>query len=554
MNEYFILSIDYISENKKEKIHPVILRDDNDLILIDCGYPHFLSQIKTAAEAKGIDLDQLTKIIITHQDYDHLGGLADFKKAYPNVKIYASKQEAPYIRGEKEFIRIRQMRAKYKQMSKQEKDQSEHILRIYSAIEPVQVDEELNGGEQFDWCGGVEIIPTPGHMPGHISIYLNAFKVLVAGDALAVKNNKLSVVDTSSVMDVTAAKESMRKLLTYDIQKVISYHGGVTMHEIKKTLNDTMSFRKITIDDEIANSSNVNLFYVRVVKIVYFTGTGGTEVAAKLMEEEFIKRGLLVLQQPLDINDMYFQESAEIDGVDLIVILYPVYASDAPGPIYDWIDRLPEAKAFPCAVISVSAGGEIWPNTASRTGVKSELQAKGYDPFYERMLLMPSNAIKAMNNETALRLIEVLPDKVRHTITQILSGIRKVKKAPFGTKNILSFARVFRKRFNHFAENFKVNENCNGCGWCAKSCPVGTIKIVYGKPVFSDTCVSCMRCVYGCPKNAIEATRMKSLVIDQGYDLTELMNTKIPTEKSKKIKTGLLYYGAKKYLKNLYKH
>ena len=361
MNEYFILNIDYIYGNKKEKIHPVIVRDDDELILIDCGYPHFLSQIKTAAEAKGIDLDRLTKIIITLQDYDHLGGLADFKKAYPSVKIYASKQEALYIRGEKEFLRIRQMRVKYAQMSKQEKEQTAHMLRIYSAIEPVQVDEELNGDEHFDWCGGIEIISTPGHMPGHISIYLSAFKVLVAGDALAVKDGKLSVVDPGSVMDVKAAKESMRKLLTYDIQKVISYHGGVAMHEIKKSLNDTMSFRKITVDDEIENSSNVNLFYARVVKIVYFTGTGGTEIAAKLMEEEFIKRGLLVLMQPLDINDAYFKESADTDGVDLIVIMYPLYASDAPGPIYDWIDRLPESKALPCAVISVSAGGEIWP-------------------------------------------------------------------------------------------------------------------------------------------------------------------------------------------------
>lgn len=553
MNEYFILNIDYIYGNEKEKIHPVILRDDNDLILIDCGYPHFFSQIKTAAEAKGIDLDQLTKIIITHQDYDHVGGLADFKNAYPNVKVYTSKQEAPYIRGEKEFIRIRQMRAKYAQMSKQEKEQTDHILRIYSDIEPVHVDEELSGGEQFDWCGGVEIISTPGHMPGHISVYLSAFKVLIAGDALAVKDGKLSVVDTGSVMDVSAARESMRKLLTYDIQKVISYHGGIAMHQIKKSLNDTMSFRKITIDDEIAHSSNVNLFYARVVKIVYFTGTGGTEVAAKLMEEEFIKRGMLVLQQPLDINDTYFQESADIDGVDLIVVLYPIYASDAPGPIYDWIDRLPESKGLPCAVISVSAGGEIWPNTASRIGVKTELQAKGYDPFYERMLMMPSNAIKSMDTETALRLIDVLPDKILHTITQILSGIRRVKKGPLGTKQILSFARIFRKKLNHFAEDFKINDSCNGCGWCAKNCPVGTIKIVYGKPVFSDTCVSCMRCIYGCPKNAIEVTRMKRLVIDQGYDLTELMNMKMPSEKSKKIKTGLIYYGAKKYLKDLYK-
>ena len=36
----------------------------------------------------------------------------------------------------------------------------------------------------FDWCGGLEVIETPGHMPGHISLYLKDSKTLICGDAL----------------------------------------------------------------------------------------------------------------------------------------------------------------------------------------------------------------------------------------------------------------------------------------------------------------------------------------------------------------------------------
>lgn len=51
--------------------------------------------------------------------------------------------------------------------------------------------------------------------------------------------------------------------------------------------------------------------------------------------------------------------------------------------------------------------------------------------------------------------------------------------------------------------SFKVNERCNGCGICAKVCPVVNIEIADGKPRWLHRCENCFACFKWCPKDAI---------------------------------------------------
>jgi glyoxylase-like metal-dependent hydrolase (beta-lactamase superfamily II) len=51
-------------------------------------------------------------------------------------------------------------------------------------LEPLGVDEHLEDGDRLDIAGGARVIFTPGHTPGHLSLYLERPKVLVAADAL----------------------------------------------------------------------------------------------------------------------------------------------------------------------------------------------------------------------------------------------------------------------------------------------------------------------------------------------------------------------------------
>jgi NAD-dependent dihydropyrimidine dehydrogenase PreA subunit len=50
-----------------------------------------------------------------------------------------------------------------------------------------------------------------------------------------------------------------------------------------------------------------------------------------------------------------------------------------------------------------------------------------------------------------------------------------------------------------------AEERCVGCGQCIFACPVGCIKVLWGKSeIDSDECVECLECIYYCPNDAIE--------------------------------------------------
>lgn len=236
MNKLDVLEIRFMHNGVENIIYPVVISDEHEMILIDCGYPHFLPLIKEAFERKALDINKLTKVIITHHDFDHMGSLAQIKREYPNVKILASIHDAKYINGEEKSLRLQQAETLYDQLPKEEKESAKLFHNMLESIENVDVDIELRNKDFFEWCGGIGIIETPGHMPGHISIYIREIKTLVSGDALVVEDGVLAIANTQYTLDMSMAKNSIKELLNYDIDQIICYHGGIYTKDIKKSL------------------------------------------------------------------------------------------------------------------------------------------------------------------------------------------------------------------------------------------------------------------------------------------------------------------------------
>lgn len=236
MKSITVLEVSFDYAGNSNVIFPVILRDENELILVDCGYPGFLPLIRSAAEKKGIDIGRLTKIIITHHDFDHMGALAEFKRAYPRMQVLASIDDAKYISGREKSLRLQQAEEIYDKLPEDQKEGARAFQGVLELVETVEVDQILRGGDCFPWCGGIEIVSTPGHMPGHISIYLAESKTLIAGDALVVEDNGLAIANPQYTLDMVGARKSVKKLLGYEIDKIICYHGGVFTKNIQESL------------------------------------------------------------------------------------------------------------------------------------------------------------------------------------------------------------------------------------------------------------------------------------------------------------------------------
>lgn len=105
------------------------------------------------------------------------------------------------------------------------------LLDVFNNPPISKVDVTFEDEETLPFCGGITVIHTPGHTPGHICLYLKANKLLIAGDALTVKDGVLSGPVPEFAQDIEMAYMSLKKLLKYDIEGIICYHGGLVYGE-----------------------------------------------------------------------------------------------------------------------------------------------------------------------------------------------------------------------------------------------------------------------------------------------------------------------------------
>ncbi|MFC6725880.1 MBL fold metallo-hydrolase, partial [Halobium palmae] len=93
---------------------------------------------------------------------------------------------------------------------------------------PVDVDLELVGDESFRTrAGPMRVVDTPGHTPGHVSLFFPDENLLLAGDALTCEGGSLEPPKPHFTPDWEEARTSVRKLANFDVDRVVCFHGGV---------------------------------------------------------------------------------------------------------------------------------------------------------------------------------------------------------------------------------------------------------------------------------------------------------------------------------------
>lgn len=267
-------------------------------------------------------------------------------------------------------------------------------------------------------------------------------------------------------------------------------------------------------------------------KIMFFSGTGGTKLAAEKLKSFLDESGSTDEGSTCDIHDIGKGDFgfSDLNG-GMIIVMYPVHAFGAPIPVYDAIDKLSAVKGKPAAVISISAGGEVSTNSGCRIKAKRKLRAKGYSIVHEDMIMMPSNWAVRDSEEIESIVINALDSKVK-VIGEIISDSEN-KQLLASQKRISLYSRImaaigtFSRRigFPIMGKFYKASDTCNGCSLCAAQCPQKNIKMMNGKPRFGWKCVICMKCIYACPMNSISAGPFNFMIVDGGYDIQELTET-----------------------------
>lgn len=235
-----LLEIEFEYKGQRQTIWPVLLQDERDTILVDCGYPDFLPLLAEAAGRHGAALESATKLILTHHDMDHIGSLGALKRAYPQLEVICHRMERPYIEGRYKSLRQEQAEATLDTLPEEARPHALEFIRLLESVEPAPVDRTVRSGEQLPWCGGIEIVHTPGHMPGHISLYLPSTRTLIAGDAVVLEEGRLGIANPHYTLNMEEALRSVQRLLEYEIDTLICYHGGALRGGVREALEELL--------------------------------------------------------------------------------------------------------------------------------------------------------------------------------------------------------------------------------------------------------------------------------------------------------------------------
>jgi glyoxylase-like metal-dependent hydrolase (beta-lactamase superfamily II) len=216
---------------------------DRHWVLIDAGIPGTAAQIVRKAAQRFGEASRPAAIILTHGHFDHVGALKDLAERW-EVAIYAHELELPYLDG----------RSAYPPpdptvggglMSSLSRFYPRGPIDVSRWLRPLPEDGRVPGMPGWQW------LHTPGHAPGHVSLWREADHSLIVGDAfITTKQESAFAVATQRpeihgppmyyTPDWEQARQSVERLALLEPELVITGHGpamqGPEMRQALHTL------------------------------------------------------------------------------------------------------------------------------------------------------------------------------------------------------------------------------------------------------------------------------------------------------------------------------
>lgn len=233
-----MLPIEFKIGDFESAFNPAVVKGQDGLVLVDCGNPGDCDKLEQVLVENGLKLSDVKKIIMTHHDSDHMGALKAVLDRNPDIEVLCSAEQAPYITGLIKPLRV-QLAEKRLPLATDENEKKElqGLIRQLSGVETIDKVTIIDDGHKLPEFG-IEIIMTSGHMPGHLCVYVSDEKTLITGDALVAIDGKLSAPDARFTLDMDTAIKSAKKLLNFEIDSVICYHGGLVTKSVRESLEE----------------------------------------------------------------------------------------------------------------------------------------------------------------------------------------------------------------------------------------------------------------------------------------------------------------------------
>ncbi len=223
---------------------------EKSALLVDCGLASAPSDAILPYLAQiGCLPEKVEWVVVTHSDFDHSGGGAPLRDRLPNARFACHPAERPQVENVEALI---EQRLGEFGRDHQMPDGQAFLDWVRDNVATTTMDCVLTGGEIID-LGGVslEVIATPGHSAGHLSLYEHESRTAIIADAvlwrtLLYRDGRPAFPPTYRY--ATAYRATIQLLTKMDIQLLLTSHFDA------KRGSDAVAF----LDESLAYFEQVN--------------------------------------------------------------------------------------------------------------------------------------------------------------------------------------------------------------------------------------------------------------------------------------------------------
>ena len=203
---------------------------DGAITLVDAGLRGATRRLVAALAAINAQPEDVTRIVCTHAHLDHVGD-ARRLRTRTGGELEIHEDDADFVR----------------RGTAPPRDATQPVARVFGFLQRRQAASEVDGtfaeNDLLPVAGGLRVLHTPGHTPGHCSFLHEPSGVLVTGDALVNLRGRMNYSFALTCTDFRMSQDTADRLGEVDYELVAFTHGPEIRHQARQAVRAFLQAR-----------------------------------------------------------------------------------------------------------------------------------------------------------------------------------------------------------------------------------------------------------------------------------------------------------------------